>query len=131
VVDRRLEFGSGLLRLIAVIEGEQRLPSSAEMLGPEGVEGIRPLRCDQPWRCKRLDLKVLSIEVLPERQLVARRLEADKGGITPVIGIAGLHEIGPVGLHLVRQRRLRGGEVRPEVEDVLKFGCVLRGRREA
>ncbi len=50
LVDRRWEFGSGLLRLIAVIEGEQRLPSSAEMVGPEAVERMRPLRCEHRWR---------------------------------------------------------------------------------
>jgi hypothetical protein len=37
------QFGSGLLRLIAVVEGEQRLPSIAEMRGPEGAERMRPL----------------------------------------------------------------------------------------
>jgi hypothetical protein len=132
VVDRRLEFRSGLLRLIAVVEGEQRLPRSAEMLGTEGVERMRPLRCEQPLRCERLDLlTALGIEVRPERQLGARRPEADKGGKTPAVRIAGLHEIGPVGLYIGRQRRLRGGERRAEVEDVREFGCVLRSRGEA
>jgi hypothetical protein len=76
-----LEFRSGLLRLIAVVEGEQRLPGSAEMLGPEGVEGIRPLRCEQPWRCERLDLIVLGVEVRPHWQRGARRAEADGGSM--------------------------------------------------
>src|ERR1700681_3308182 len=82
-VDRRSEFGSGLLRLIAIVEGEQRLPSSAEMIGPEAVERMRPLRCEQRWRCERLDLLIAiiaiivmiapRIEVRPVRQLGARR----------------------------------------------------------
>src|ERR1700722_10587751 len=42
-----LGFRSGLLRLVAVVEGEQRLPSIAEMLDPEGVERMRPSRCQQ------------------------------------------------------------------------------------
>jgi len=139
VVDRRVEFRSGLLRLIAVVEGEQRLPSSAEMVGAEGVERMRPLRCEQRWRCERLDLLIAMIaiiapriEVRPVRQLGAR-LKADKGGKVPIpaVRVAGLHEIGPVGLHIGRQRRLRGGERRAEVEDVLEFGCVLRSGREA
>ena len=49
------------------------------------------------------------VEVRPVRQL-ALRLKADQGGkIIPSapVRIAGLHEIGPVGLHLARQRRLR------------------------
>src|ERR1700678_2178129 len=42
-IDRPLEFRSGLLRL----NGEQRLPGMAEMLGREGIEWLRPLRCEQ------------------------------------------------------------------------------------
>ena len=122
MVDRRLEFGSGLLRLIAVVEGEQRLPGRAEMIRTESVERMRPLRCGQPWRCERLDfltslgnvaITVMiapRIEVRPVRQLGRLRLKADQGGkiITPApVRIARLHEIGPVGLHIGRQRRLR------------------------
>jgi len=101
------------------------------MLGPEGAERSRPLRCEQGLRCKQLDLIVLDVEVRPGRQRGARRAEADKGGNTSVVRIAGLYEIGPVGLHLVRERRLRGGERCLEVEDVSEFGGVLRSRREA
>ena len=131
-----------MLRLIAVVEGEQRLPSSTEMVRPEAVERMRPLRREQRWRCERLDLLVAiiaiivmiapRIEVRPVRQLGAR-LKADKGGKVPIpaVRVAGLHEIGPVGPHIGRQRGLRGGERRAEVEDVLEFGCVLRSRREA
>jgi len=67
VVDRRLEFRSGLLRLIAVVEGKQRLPSSAEMVGPEALERIRPLRCEQRWRCERLDLLIAMIVIIVPR----------------------------------------------------------------
>jgi hypothetical protein len=38
-IDRPLEFRSGLLWL----NGEQRLPGMAEMLGREGIEWLRPL----------------------------------------------------------------------------------------
>jgi len=64
VVDRRLEFRSGLLLLVAVVEGEQRLPGSAEMVGREGVERMRPLRCEQRWRCERLDLWIAIIAII-------------------------------------------------------------------
>src|SRR5581483_2660851 len=78
-VDRRLEFRSGLLRLIAVVEGEQRLPGRAEMVVPEAFERLRPLRRE------RLDLLIapalalitLGIELRPVQQPVARRSEAD------------------------------------------------------
>ena len=50
------------------------------------------------------------MEARPVRQLGARRPQADQGGkiiLAVPVGIAGLHEIGPVGLHVGRQRRLR------------------------
>src|ERR1700759_5299972 len=132
LVDRRLEFRSRLLRLIAVVEGEQRLPSRAEMVVPEAFERLRSLRRKRLDLVIALALALISIELRPVRQPVARRPEADKDGkTTRAVRIAGLHEIGPVGLHIGRQRRLRGGERRAEVEDVLEFGCVLRSRREA
>src|SRR5690349_5553077 len=107
------------------------------MVVPEGFERLRALRRE------RLDLLIaialalitLGIELRPVRQPVARRPEADKDGkitiATPAVRIARLHEIGPVGLHFGRQRRLRGSERRAEVEDVLEFGGVLGSRREA
>src|SRR5512144_2313520 len=92
VVDRRLEFRSGLLRLISVVEGEQRLPSITEMVGPEAVERMRPSRCEQRWRRQRLGrlIAVIAIvaiivmisprmEARPVRQLGARRPQADQG----------------------------------------------------
>src|SRR6185369_6728560 len=87
--DRLLQFRSGLLRLVAIVEGEQRLPRTAEMIGTEGGDRMRPLRVGQPCRCERLDLEVVSIEVLPERQLSAVAGEDDK--IPVVVRIAGLH----------------------------------------
>src|ERR1700743_596384 len=106
------------------------------MVVPEAFERLRPLRC------KRLDLLIavalalitLGIELRPVRKPVARRPEADKDGkitiATPAVRIAGLHEIGPVGLHIGRKRRLRWRERRAEIEDVLEFRCVLGSRRE-
>ena len=38
------QLGSGLLRLVAVVEGEQWLPSRAEMIGTEGRNRMWPLR---------------------------------------------------------------------------------------
>ena len=127
-----LTFRSGLLRLVAVVEGEQRLPSTAEMLGPEGVERMRPSWRQERWRCERLDPLISKAkEVRPQRRLGVQRPEVDKDVKAAEVRIAGLHEIGPVGLHIGRERRLRRGKRRAEVEDVLKFGSVLRSRREA
>src|SRR5437868_4650861 len=90
MADRRLAFGSGLLRLVAVVEGEQRLPGRAEMFATEAVERTRPLRCEQRWRRERLHILIVMItprtivviaariEVRPVRQRGARRPEADQ-----------------------------------------------------
>lgn len=77
VVDRRLEFRSGLLRLVAVVEGEQRLPRFAEMLAREGVERMRPARCEYACRFERLD-HAEAIEERPERRLGVERPEVDQ-----------------------------------------------------
>src|ERR1700679_3216017 len=94
-IDRPWEFRSGLLRL----NGEQRLPGMAEMLGREAIEWLRPLRCEQMYLTAEE-----GVEGQPERREVMLAPEARN---------AGLHEIGPVGLHIGCNPRLRGGGVGP------------------
>ena len=90
--------------LLLLLSVENRLPGGAEMLVPEIEEPMR-----RGWVCHQILHRSEELEREPVVHLAAD------------IGIARLHEVGPIGLHLVGELLLAAIERRVEVEQELQL----------